>query len=127
MLALNETWYLVLAAMIFTIGSVGLLTRKNPLVMFMCVELMLNAVNLTFVTFSKALDDIAGQAIVFFVMVVAAAEVVVGLGIIVASCRQVRAAASRRGTDSGTGRTWRIFRPPSCSQWNTGESVRQYP
>ena len=78
MLALNETWYLVLAAMIFTIGSVGLLTRKNPLVMFMCVELMLNAVNLTFVTFSKALDDIAGQAIVFFVMVVAAAEVVVG-------------------------------------------------
>ena len=88
MLALNETWYLVLAAMIFTIGSVGLLTRKNPLVMFMCVELMLNAVNLTFVTFSKALDDIAGQAIVFFVMVVAEAEVVVGLGIIVAIMRR---------------------------------------
>ena len=88
MLALNETWYLVLAAMIFTIGSVGLLTRKNPLVMFMCVELMLNAVNLTFVTFSKALDDIAGQAIVFFVMVVAAAEVVVGLGIIVTIMRR---------------------------------------
>ena len=88
MLALNETWYRVLAAMICTIGSVGLLTRKNPLVMFMCVELMLNAVNLTFVTFSKALDDIAGQAIVFFVMVVAAAEVVVGLGIIVAIMRR---------------------------------------
>ena len=88
MLALNETWYLVLAAMIFTIGSVGLLTRKNPLVMFMCVELMLNAVNLTFVTFSKALDDIAGQAIVFFVMVAAADEVVVGLGIIVAIMRR---------------------------------------
>ena len=88
MLALNETWYLVLAAMIFTIGALGLLTRKNPLVMFMCVELMLNAVNLTFVTFSKALDDIAGQAIVFFVMVVAAAEVVVGLGIIVAIRRR---------------------------------------
>ncbi|CAB4532779.1 unannotated protein [freshwater metagenome] len=92
MLALNETWYLVLAAMIFTIGSLGLLTRKNPLVMFMCVELMLNAVNLTFVTFSKALDDIAGQAIVFFVMVVAAAEVVVGLGIIVAIMRRRQSA-----------------------------------
>jgi len=88
MLALNETWYLVLAAMIFTIGAVGLLTRKNPLVMFMCVELMLNAVNLTFVTFSKALDDIAGQAIVIYVMVEAAAEVVVGLGIIVAIMRR---------------------------------------
>ncbi|MEX0767322.1 MAG: NADH-quinone oxidoreductase subunit NuoK [Microthrixaceae bacterium] len=88
MLALNETWYLVLAAMIFTIGAVGLLTRKNPLVMFMCVELMLNAVNLTFVSFAQALDDIAGQAIVFFVMVVAAAEVVVGLGIIVAIMRR---------------------------------------
>ncbi len=92
MLALNETWYLVLAAMIFTIGALGLLTRKNPLVMFMCVELMLNAVNLTFVTFSKALDDIAGQAIVFFVMVVAAAEVVVGLGIIVAIMRRRQSA-----------------------------------
>ena len=92
MLALNETWYLVLAAMIFTIGSLGLLTRKNPLVMFRCVELMLNAVNLTFVTFSKALDDIAGQAIVFFVMVVAAAEVVVGLGIIVAIMRRRQSA-----------------------------------
>ena len=92
MLALNETWYLVLAGMIFTIGSLGLLTRKNPLVMFMCVELMLNAVNLTFVTFSKALDDIAGQAIVFFVMVVAAAEVVVGLGIIVAIMRRRQSA-----------------------------------
>jgi len=88
MLALNETWYLVLAAMIFTIGAVGLLTRKNPLVMFMCVELMLNAVNLTFVSFSQALNDIAGQAIVFFVLVVAAAEVVVGLGIIVAIMRR---------------------------------------
>ncbi len=88
MLALNDTWYLVLAAMIFTIGAVGLLTRKNPLVMFMCVELMLNAVNLTFVSFSQALNDIAGQAIVFFVLVVAAAEVVVGLGIIVAIMRR---------------------------------------
>ena len=93
-LTLNETWYLVLAALIFTIGAVGLLVRRNPLVMFMCVELMLNAVNLTFVSFSSALDDIGGQATVFFVMVVAASEVVVGLGIIVAIMRR------RQGADA---------------------------
>ena len=85
---LTQTWYLVLAALIFAIGAVGLLIRQNPLVMFMCVELMLNAVNLTFVTFSRALNDVGGQAIVFFVLVVAAAEVVVGLGIIVAIMRR---------------------------------------
>ena len=84
----TETWYLVLGAVLFTIGASGLLIRRNPLVMFMCVELMLNAVNLTFVTFAKALDDIGGQTIVFFVLVVAAAEVVVGLGIIVALMRR---------------------------------------
>ena len=84
----TTTWYLVLGALLFTIGAVGLMIRRNPLVMFMCVELMLNAVNLTFVTFAKALDDIGGQAIVFFVLVVAAAEVVVGLGIIVALLRR---------------------------------------
>ena len=84
----TTTWYLVLGALLFTIGAVGLMVRRNPLVMFMCVELMLNAVNLTFVTFAKALDDIGGQAIVFFVLVVAAAEVVVGLGIIVAIFRR---------------------------------------
>jgi len=84
----TTTWYLVLGALLFTIGAVGLMVRRNPLVMFMCVELMLNAVNLTFVTFAKALDDIGGQAIVFFVLVVAAAEVVVGLGIIVALMRR---------------------------------------
>ena len=82
------TWYLVLAAMLFTIGAVGLLVRRNPLVMFMCVELMLNAVNLTFVAFAKELDDVAGQVSVFFVLVVAAAEVVIGLGIIVALMRR---------------------------------------
>jgi NADH-quinone oxidoreductase subunit K len=81
-------WYLTLAAMIFTIGAVGLLIRRNVLVMFMCVELMLNAVNLTFVTFARMLHDINGQAVVFFVLVVAAAEVVVGLGIIVAIFRR---------------------------------------
>ena len=70
------------------IGGVGLLIRRNPLVMIMCVELMLNAVNLTFVTFGRMLNDIAGQVIVFFVLVVAAAEVVVGLGIIVAISRR---------------------------------------
>jgi NADH-quinone oxidoreductase subunit K len=84
----TSTWYLVLGALLFTIGAVGLMVRRNPLVMFMCIELMLNAVNLTFVTFAKALDDIGGQAIVFFVLVVAAAEVVVGLGIIVALMRR---------------------------------------
>ena len=66
--------------MLFCIGAFGVLIRRNPLVMFMCVELMLNAVNLTFVTFGRMLNDISGQVIVFFVLVVAAAEVVVGLG-----------------------------------------------
>ncbi len=84
----TQTWYLVLSAVLFTIGTVGLLTRRNPLVMFMCVELMLNAVNLSFVAFSKSLNDIAGQTAVFFVLVVAAAEVVVGLSIVVAVLRR---------------------------------------
>jgi NADH-quinone oxidoreductase subunit K len=84
----TPNWYLVLAAVLFTIGAVGLLVRRNPLVMFMCVELMLNAVNLTFVSFSRALNDLGGQAVVFFVMVVAAAEVVVGLAIVVAVLRR---------------------------------------
>jgi len=83
----TPTWYLVLAAVLFTIGSVGLLVRRNPLVMLMCVELMLNAVNLTFVTFARSLDDIGGQVVVLFVMVVAAAEVVVGLAIFVSVLR----------------------------------------
>jgi NADH-quinone oxidoreductase subunit K len=80
--------YLALAAVLFAIGGVGLLIRRNPLVMIMCVELMLNAVNLTFVTFGKMLNDISGQVIVFFVLVVAAAEVVVGLGLVVAMSRR---------------------------------------
>jgi NADH-quinone oxidoreductase subunit K len=80
--------YLILSAALFSLGAVGLLIRRNPLVMFMCVELMLNAVNLTFVTFSRMLDDIGGQVVVFFVLVVAAAEVTVGLGIIVAILRR---------------------------------------
>ena len=86
--AIEPAYYLVLAAMVFAIGAVGLLVRRNPLVMFMCVELMLNAVTLTFITFSKMLDDWGGQAVVVFVLVVAAAEVVVGLGLIVAVLRK---------------------------------------
>ena len=82
------TGYLVLSAMLFSLGAAGVLRRRNPLVMLMCVELMLNAVNLTFVTFGRMLNDITGQVIVFFVLVVAAAEVVVGLGIIVAIARR---------------------------------------
>jgi len=81
------TWYLVLSAVLFGIGTFGVLVRRNPLVMFMCIELMLNAVNLSFVALARQLEDINGQTIVFFVMVVAAAEVVVGLGIVVAIMR----------------------------------------
>ena len=80
--------YLVLSAMLFALGAAGLLRRRNPLVLFMCVELMLNAVNLSFVAFARRLGDIGGQTTVFFVLVVAAAEVVVGLGIIVAVSRR---------------------------------------
>ncbi len=87
-MTISATWYLILAAALFTIGAVGVLVRRNVLVMFMCVELMLNAVNLTFITFSRQLNDVGGQSIVFFVLVVAAAEVVVGLGIIVAIYRR---------------------------------------
>jgi NADH-quinone oxidoreductase subunit K len=81
-------YYLVLAAILFTIGGVGLLVRRNTLVMFMCIELMLNAANLTFVSYANALNDISGQVIVFFTLVVAAAEVAVGLAIIVAIFRR---------------------------------------
>ena len=87
-MTVSAAWYLTLAAAMFTIGAIGLLIRRNVLVMFMCVELMLNAGNLTFVTFARELNDIGGQAVVFFVLVVAAAEVVVGLGIIVAIYRR---------------------------------------
>jgi len=79
---------LALSAVLFTIGAIGVLTRRNAIIIFMCVELMLNAVNLSFVAFASALDDVAGQTVVFFVLVVAAAEVVVGLGIIVSILRR---------------------------------------
>ncbi len=84
----TDTWYLILAAVLFGIGTFGVMVRRNPLVMFMCIELMLNAVNLTFVTLATAISDVNGQVVVFFVMVVAAAEVVVGLGIVVAIMRR---------------------------------------
>ena len=76
-------WYLTFAAALFVIGVAGMLVRRNALVMFMCIELMLNAANLTLVAFSRALDSLDGQVFVFFVMVVAAAEVAVGLAIII--------------------------------------------
>jgi NADH-quinone oxidoreductase subunit K len=76
-------WYLIFAGALFVIGVAGMLVRRNALVMFMCIELMLNAANLTLVTFSRALNDLDGQVFVFFVMVVAAAEVAVGLAIII--------------------------------------------
>jgi NADH-quinone oxidoreductase subunit K len=76
-------WYLVFAAGLFVIGVAGMLVRRNALVMFMCIELMLNAANLTLVAFSRALNSLDGQVFVFFVMVVAAAEVAVGLAIII--------------------------------------------
>jgi NADH-quinone oxidoreductase subunit K len=84
----TSTYYLYVAALLFTIGAVGLLVRRNVIVMFMCIELMLNAVNLTFVAFANALDDTSGQVIVFFTLVVAAAEVAVGLAIIVTIFRR---------------------------------------
>ena len=84
----TTNYYLVLGAVLFGIGAVGLLVRRNPLVMFMCVELMLNAVNLSFVALATHFGDIDGQTAVFFVMVVAAAEVVVGLGIIISILRR---------------------------------------
>jgi NADH-quinone oxidoreductase subunit K len=82
------SYYLALSGVLFTIGAVGVLIRKNPIVIFMCIELMLNAVNLTFITFSHHWLSVDGQIFAFFVMTVAAAEVAVGLGIIVAIFRQ---------------------------------------
>ena len=75
--------YLILAAALFTVGLVGVLVRRNLIVMFMCIELMLNSVNLTLVTFSRIHGDLDGQIMSFFVMVVAAAEVTVGLALII--------------------------------------------
>jgi NADH-quinone oxidoreductase subunit K len=83
-------WYLVLGALLFGVGAFGLLTRRSALIMFMCIELMLNAVNLAFVAFSRAMGDLQGQIYVFFVIVVAAAEAAVGLAIVILIARNRR-------------------------------------
>ena len=85
--------YLALAAMLFTVGVVGVLTRRNSIIIFMSIELMLNAVNLTLVTFARMNGNLDGQVLAFFVMIVAAAEVVVGLAIIMSVFRR-KASAS---------------------------------
>jgi NADH-quinone oxidoreductase subunit K len=89
----SPTHYLVVSVLLFTLGAAGVLIRRNAIVVFMCVELMLNASNLAFVTFSRTTGNLHGQVMAFFVMVVAAAEVVVGLAIIVAIFRTRRSAS----------------------------------
>ena len=90
---MNPENYVILAAVLFTIGTVGVLVRRNAIVVFMSIELMLNAANLPFVAFARMQGNLDGQVIAFFVMVVAAAEVVVGLAIIVAIYRSRRSAS----------------------------------
>ena len=85
---LGVNYYLFLSAVLFSIGVVGVLLRRNAIVVFMCIELMLNAVNLSFAAFSRMHGALDGQVLSFFVMVVAAAEVVVGLGILVTIFRK---------------------------------------
>jgi NADH-quinone oxidoreductase subunit K len=89
----NEAYYLYLGAVLFTIGGLGVLLRRNAILVFMSVELMLNSVNLTLVTFSRTVGTLEGQVMAFFVMVVAAAEVVVGLAIIMSIFRSRRSAS----------------------------------
>jgi NADH-quinone oxidoreductase subunit K len=84
---IEMSWYLALSAVLFTIGVVGVIIKRNVISMFMCIELMLNAVNLTFVAFASYFRDVTGQLFVFIVMTVAAAEAAVGLGIILAIFR----------------------------------------
>ncbi len=90
---MNPYNYLYLAALLFTIGAVGVVVRRNAIVVLMCIELMLNAANLTLVTFSRLNGNLNGQVVAFFTMVVAACEVVVGLAIIVAIYRSRRSAS----------------------------------
>ena len=85
--------FVALAVILFVIGAVGVLVRRNAMVIFMCVELMLNAVNLAFVAFARMHNNLDGQVIAFFVMVVAAAEVVVGLAILMTVFRTRRSAS----------------------------------
>jgi NADH-quinone oxidoreductase subunit K len=90
---MNPANYLYLSALLFTIGAAGMLLRRNAIVMFMCVELMLNAANLAFVTFARMHGDLAGQVVAFFTMIVAACEVVIGLAIIVTIFRARQSAS----------------------------------
>jgi NADH-quinone oxidoreductase subunit K len=90
---LNPSPFIALSAILFTIGAVGVLVRRNAIVVFMCVELMLNASNLALITFSRVNGNLDGQIAAFFVMVVAAAEVVVGLAIIMTIFRTRRSAS----------------------------------
>ena len=90
---MNPYNYLYVAGLLFTIGAIGVVVRRNAIVVFMCVELMLNAANLAFVTFSRLNGDLVGQVASFFTMVVAACEVVVGLAIIVTMYRSRRSAS----------------------------------
>jgi len=90
---MSVDYYLYLSAILFTVGAIGVLVRRNAIVVFMCVELMLNAVNLSLVTFSRLNGNLNGQVIAFFVMVVAAAEVVIGLAIIMSIFRSRRSAS----------------------------------
>ena len=90
---MTPTYYLLLSAVLFAIGAVGVLVRRNAIVVFMCIELMLNSVNLTLVTFARVNGSLSGQVMAFFVMVVAAAEVVVGLAIIMSIFRTRRSAS----------------------------------
>ena len=87
---MTPTYYLLLSALLFSIGAIGVLVRRNAIVVFMCIELMLNAVNLTLVTFARINGSLSGQIMAFFVMVVAAAEVVIGLAIIMSIFRARR-------------------------------------
>jgi NADH-quinone oxidoreductase subunit K len=90
---MDPSYYIILAGALFTVGAVGVLIRRNAIVLFMCVELMLNASNLALVTFSRMHGNLDGQIMAFFVMVVAAAEVVVGLAIIMSIFRTRRSAS----------------------------------
>lgn len=90
---MNPGNYLYLSALLFTIGAAGVLLRRNAMVMFMCIELMLNAVNLAFVTFARMHGNLDGQMVAFFTMVVAACEVVVGLAIIMTIFRSRKSAS----------------------------------
>lgn len=85
MVSLNS--YLILGALLFSIGAIGVFTRRNALIIYMCIELMLNAVNLTFIAFSRFLGDMGGHVFVFMIMTVAAAEAAVGLAIIISLFR----------------------------------------